>query len=126
MKYTTGLLAVLLVIASILLISNTIRLSLFSRRREIHVMKLVGATDGFIRWPFVLEGIIVGALGALLAVLLLGVMKVALVDPLVSDFALLAAPDTIGFGVLVAVLLCAGIAVSAIGSAISLRRFLQV
>ncbi len=125
-KYTTGLLAILLVIASILLISNTIRLSLFSRRREIHVMKLVGATDGFIRWPFVLEGIIVGALGAILAVLLLGVMKVALVDPLVSDFALLAAPDTIGFGVLVAVLLCAGIAVSAIGSAISLRRFLQV
>lgn len=125
-KYTTGLLAVLLVIASILLISNTIRLSLFSRRREIHVMKLVGATDGFIRWPFVLEGIIVGALGALLAVLLLGVMKVALVDPLVSDFALLAAPDTIGFGVLVAILLFAGIAVSSIGSAISLRRFLQV
>ena len=110
MKYTTGLLAVLLVIASILLISNTIRLSLFSRRREIQVMKLVGATDWFIRWPFVLEGIIVGALGALLAVLLLGVMKVALVDPLVSDFALLAAPDTIGFGVLVAILLCAGIA----------------
>jgi len=125
-KYTTGLLAILLVIASILLISNTIRLSLFSRRREIHVMKLVGATDGFIRWPFVLEGIIVGALGALLAVLLLGVMKVALVDPLVNDFALLAAPDTIGFGVLVAVLLFAGIAVSSIGSAISLRRFLQV
>lgn len=125
-KYTTGLLAALLVIASILLISNTIRLSLFSRRREIQVMKLVGATDGFIRWPFVLEGVIVGALGALLAVLLLGVMKVALVDPLVSDFALLAAPDTIGFGVLVAVLVAAGIAVSALGSAISLRRFLQV
>lgn len=125
-KYTTGLLAALLVIASILLISNTIRLSLFSRRREIQVMKLVGATDGFIRWPFVLEGVIVGALGALLAVLLLGVMKVALVDPLVSDFALLAAPDTIGFGVLVAVLVAAGIAVSAVGSAISLRRFLQV
>jgi cell division transport system permease protein len=125
-KYTTGLLAALLVIASILLISNTIRLSLFSRRREIQVMKLVGATDGFIRWPFVLEGVIVGALGALLAVLLLGVMKVALVDPLVSDFALLAAPDTIGFGVLVGVLVAAGIAVSALGSAISLRRFLQV
>lgn len=125
-KYTTGLLAALLVIASILLISNTIRLSLFSRRREIQVMKLVGATDGFIRWPFVLEGVIVGALGALLAVLLLGVMKVALVDPLVSDFALLAAPDTIGFGLLVAVLVTAGVAVSAVGSAISLRRFLQV
>ena len=125
-KYTTGLLAVLLVIASVLLISNTIRLSVFSRRREIHVMKLVGATDGFIRWPFVLEGTIVGALGAVLAVLLLGVLKVALVDPLVSDFALLAAPQTLGFGVLVGVLLFAGIAVSALGSAISLRRFLQV
>lgn len=125
-KYTTGLLAILLVIASVLLISNTIRLSVFSRRREIHVMKLVGATDGFIRWPFVLEGIIVGALGGLLAVLLLGVMKVALVDPLVSDFALLAAPQTVGFAALVAILLGSGIAVSALGSAISLRRFLQV
>ena len=89
-------------------------------------MKLVGATDGFIRWPFVLEAVILGALGAILAILLLGVMKVALVDPLVNDFALLSAPSTISFGVLVAVLLAAGIAVSAIGSAISMRRFLQV
>ena len=73
MKYTTGLLAVLLVIASILLISNTIRLSVFSRRREIQVMKLVGATDGFIRWPFVLEGDRSSARSAaMLAVLLLG------------------------------------------------------
>ncbi len=125
-KLTTGLLAVLLVIASILLISNTIRLSVFSRRREVQVMKLVGATDGFIRWPFVLEAIILGACGATLAVLLLGVMKIALVDPLVSDFALLASPDTVGFGVLIAILLAAGIGVSAVGSAISLRRFLQV
>ncbi len=58
--------------------------------------------------------------------LLLGVMKVALVDPLVSDFALLASPQTVGFGALVAILLAAGIGVSAIGSAISLRRFLNV
>ncbi len=98
MKLTTGLLAVLLIIASILLISNTIRLSVFSRRREVDVMKLVGATDGFIRWPFVIEAVVLGALGGLLAVLLLGVMKVALVDPLVSDFALLASPSTINFG----------------------------
>lgn len=125
-KLTTGLLAALLIIASVLLISNTIRLSVFSRRREVQVMKLVGATDGFIRWPFMLEAVILGALGALLAVLLLGVMKVALVDPLVSDFALLASPDTINFGLLVGVLLLAGVAVSALGSAISLRRFLQV
>jgi cell division transport system permease protein len=56
-KIVTGTLTVLLVLASILLVSNTIRLSLFSRRREVEVMKLVGATDGFIRWPFLIEGV---------------------------------------------------------------------
>ena len=60
-KITMALLAGLLGIASMLLIANTIRLSLYARRREVEVMKLVGATDWFIRWPFVLEGVIVGA-----------------------------------------------------------------
>ena len=71
-KLTMALLAALLAIASMLLIANTIRLSLYARRREVEVMKLVGATDWFIRWPFVLEGVLVGALGGVLAVLLLG------------------------------------------------------
>ena len=84
MKLTTGLLAVLLVIASVLLISNTIRLSLFARRREVEVMKLVGATDWFIRWPFVIEGVVLGALGGLVAILLLLVGKIALLDPLIA------------------------------------------
>jgi cell division transport system permease protein len=61
-----------------------------------------------------------------LAVLLLGVVKVAVVDPLQADFALMAAPETMNFGLLVAVLLGASVAVSAIGSGISLRRFLRV
>ena len=121
-----ALLAVLLCVASILLIANTIRLSLYARRREVEVMKLVGATDWFIRWPFVLEGVLVGALGGILAILLLGVVKVALVDPLAAEFALIAAPDTINFGVLIAVLLGASVGVSAIGSGLSLRRFLRV
>jgi cell division transport system permease protein len=125
-KLTTGLLAVLLVVASILLVSNTIRLSLFSRRREVEVMKLVGATDWFIRWPFVIEGIVLGALGGLLAILLLLVGKIALLDPLIDQFALLAAPKTIHLGVLVAILLAASIGVSAAGSGLSLRRFLRV
>ena len=125
-KLTTALLAALLVIASVLLIANTIRLSLYARRREVEVMKLVGATDWFIRWPFVLEGVIVGALGGLLAVLLLGVVKVAVVDPLAADFALIAAPETMNFGLLIAVLLGAAVAVSALGSGLSLRRFLRV
>jgi cell division transport system permease protein len=125
-KYAMAGLATLLAIASMLLIGNTIRLSLYSRRREVEVMKLVGATDWFIRWPFVLEGILLGAVGGALAILLLGVIKVALVDPLANDFALIAAPETINFGVLVAVLLGASVLVSALGSGLSLRRFLRV
>jgi cell division transport system permease protein len=125
-KIATALLAGLLVIASILLIANTIRLSLYARRREVEVMKLVGATDWFIRWPFVIEGVLVGALGALVAVLMLAVLKIAVVDPLASEFTLIAAPDTMGFPLLVAVLLGAAVAVSALGSGISLRRFLRV
>jgi cell division transport system permease protein len=125
-KITMALLAVLLSVASILLIANTIRLSLYARRREVEVMKLVGATDWFIRWPFVLEGVLVGAIGGVLAILLLAVVKIALVDPLAAEFALIAAPDTINFGLLIAVLLGASVGVSAIGSGLSLRRFLRV
>jgi cell division transport system permease protein len=125
-KLTMGLLAALLIVASLLLIANTIRLSLYARRREVEVMKLVGATDWFIRWPFVLEGVLVGALGGVLAILLLGVVKIALVDPLAAEFALIAAPETMNFGGLIAILLAASIGVSALGSGLSLRRFLRV
>jgi cell division transport system permease protein len=125
-KLTMALLFGLLGVASMLLIANTIRLSLYARRREVEVMKLVGATDWFIRWPFVLEGVIVGALGGALAILLLAVAKIAVVDPLAADFALIAAPDTIDFRLLIAILLAAAIAVSALGSGLSLRRFLRV
>ncbi len=123
---TAAALTVLLTLASILLIANTIRLSLYSRRREIEVMKLVGATDWFIRWPFVIEGIVVGAAGALLAIAVLGLAKVVLLDPLANNWTLIAAPKTIPFSALVAVLMIAGVAVSALGSGVSLRRFLRV
>src|SRR6266568_5017335 len=70
------LLAVLVLLAaSTLLIANTIRLSIFSRRREIEVMKLVGATNWFVRGPFMLEGLICGLAGSILAVILLGLGK---------------------------------------------------
>ncbi|MGI8506598.1 MAG: permease-like cell division protein FtsX [Solirubrobacteraceae bacterium] len=123
---TAAALTVLLTIASILLIANTIRLSLYARRREVEVMKLVGATDWFIRWPFVIEGVVVGAAGALLAIVVLGVTKVALLDPLAHNWTLIAAPQTISFAGLVAVLMVAGVLVSALGSGLSLRRFLRV
>jgi cell division transport system permease protein len=125
-KLTMGILAVLLVVASVLLVSNTIRLSLFSRRREVEVMKLVGATDWFIRWPFVLEGLFLGAVGGAAAIGLLALAKVTFVDPLSSTFALIAHPNTINFALLIVVLMTAAIGVSAAGSGLSLRRFLRV
>jgi cell division transport system permease protein len=125
-KLLTAGLTVLLIITSIALVANTIRLSIFSRRREVEVMKLVGATNWFIRWPFVIEGVIVGVMGGVLAVLCLMIAKVTFVDPLEARFALLAAPKTINFPLLIGVLLFACIAVSAIGSGLTLRRFLRV
>jgi cell division transport system permease protein len=125
-KLSIGFLAALLILASVLLISNTIRLSLLARRREVAVMKLVGATDWFIRWPFVLEGIFVGAMGGVMAILLLLVAKVAFIDPFKHEFSLITATDTVNFGVLVMILLVASVAVSAAGSGLSLRRFLRV
>jgi cell division transport system permease protein len=116
----------LLALASILLIANTIRLSLFARRREVEVMKLVGATDWFIRWPFVIEGVMVGAIAALIAIIVLAIAKVALLDPLLSGWALVGGIRTIAFPALLAILMGAGVLVSAIGSGVSLRRFLRV
>ncbi|HEV3129995.1 MAG TPA: permease-like cell division protein FtsX [Solirubrobacteraceae bacterium] len=118
--------ALLLTIASILLIANTIRLSLYARRREVEVMKLVGATDWFIRWPFVIEGIILGATGGVIAIVTLAVIKVALLDPLFSGWSLVSEIRTIAFPALIAILLAASVLVSALGSGLSLRRFLRV
>jgi cell division transport system permease protein len=125
-KLTMALLAALLVFASVLLISNTIRLSLFSRRREVEVMKLVGATDWFIRWPFVIEGLFLGALGGAAAIGLLALAKVTLVDPLANTVKLISQPDMIAFPLLIAILMGCAVAVSAAGSGLSLRRFLRV
>ncbi len=125
-KILTAGLAALLVFASVALVANTIRLSIFSRRREVEVMKLVGATNWFIRWPFVIEGIFVGFMGGVLAVLLLTIAKETFIDPLEERFALLAAPETIDFPLLIVLLLVACVAVSALGSALTLRRFLKV
>jgi cell division transport system permease protein len=125
-KITMALLAGLLVLASALLISNTIRLSLFSRRREVEVMKLVGATDWFIRWPFVIEGLFLGALGGAAAIVLLAVAKLTLIDPLANTVKLISQPDMIDFRLLIIILMACAIAVSAVGSGLSLRRFLRV
>jgi cell division transport system permease protein len=123
-----GLISILLV-ASILLIGNTIRLSIFARRREVEVMKLVGATNWFIRWPFVIEGIVCGLIGAALAVGLLWAVKITVVDTWIqgADSALTRDEATaIAFPLLGLMLIVSGAVVGALGSGITLRRFLKV
>jgi cell division transport system permease protein len=124
-KYVLIGIAALLLVASLLLVANTIRLSIYARRREVEVMRLVGATNWFIRWPFMIEGIIVGLLGAGFAVGILWILKVIVVDQL-SGFNLVDNFSTVGFVPLIGILVAAAVLVSALGSGITLRRFLRV
>jgi cell division transport system permease protein len=126
LKIVLTVITALLVIASLMLVGNTIRLSIYARRREVEVMRLVGATRWFIRWPFMIEGMVVGFLGGLVAILVLWLGKVTIVDPLSDTFTFLAAQNTMSFPLLIGILFSAAIAVSAIGSGITLRRFLRV
>lgn len=121
----------ILLLAAVLLIGNTIRLSIFARRREVEVMRLVGATNWFIRWPFMIEGVICGLVGAVVAVGMLWGIKVGVVDAWAAgaDTALTktgSAAGTIAFPLLTVVLVGAGALLGAIGSGITLRRFLKV
>jgi cell division transport system permease protein len=117
---------VLFLIASVLLISNAIRLSIFARRQEIEVMKLVGASDGFVRTPFVLEGLLQGLVGSLLAAL-----TVIWIDYLFTDWAHNALPfvpisDTaVNAPLMLLTLVAAGVAIGVIGSFLSVTRFLR-
>src|SRR5881227_3693455 len=124
-KTLTASLAALLVLASIALIANTIRLSIFARRREVEVMKLVGATNWFIRWPFVIEGVVCGVIGGVASVILLWAVKVSVVDNWLntSDQGLTRdTATTIGFTSLALILVAAGALVGALGSGLTLRR----
>ena len=126
-KYIFLLGSVILMIASTILIANTIRLSIFSRRREVEVMKLVGASNWFVRGPFMLEGMICGLIGAIAAIVLLVLAKeVAL--PSSRGTARPSARRTSRLELPAAALILLGVAlaVGAAGSGITLRRFLRV
>ncbi len=71
-KIVTGVILVLLVVISIFIISNTIKLTVHARRKEISIMKYVGATNGFIRWPFIVEGMIIGIMASSISIVLVG------------------------------------------------------
>jgi cell division transport system permease protein len=115
---------ILLVIASTMLIANTIRLSIFSRRREIEVMKLVGATNWFVRGPFMVEGLLCGLGGALAAVILL-ILGKAVVLPLI-DIGHSKDAHAMPFELNALILLGIGLLLGVSGTALTLRRFLQV
>lgn len=128
LKIVLTVITALLILASLMLVGNTIRLSIYTRRREVEVMRLVGATRWFIRWPFMIEGVIVGFAGGLIAILILWLGKITVVDPLSSSIDLLAAQNnsTLAFPALIGILFAASIVVSTIGSGVTLRRFLKV
>jgi cell division transport system permease protein len=128
LKIVLTVITALLIAASLMLVGNTIRLSIYTRRREVEVMRLVGATRWFIRWPFMIEGVVVGFTGGLVAILILWLGKLTIVDPLSDSIGFLAAQNstTLSFPALVAILFGASVLVSAIGSGVTLRRFLRV
>lgn len=124
----TGLMIMgLLALAAVFLISTTIRLTVFARRREINIAKYLGATDWFIRWPFILEGIILGLVGSLVAVLILYFAYANLNTALQNSFPFI--PLQRDMSVIFKVydlLMGLGVALGAIGSMISVRKFLRV
>jgi len=117
---------VLLVTASTLLIANTIRLSIFARRREIEVMKLVGATNWFVRGPFMLEGLLCGLAGSVLAVVLLMLGKEIALPSILPHIGGGSDVHALPFALNALALIGTGLLLGAAGSGITLRRFLQV
>jgi cell division transport system permease protein len=117
---------IVLLIASTLLIANTIRLSIFARRREIEVMKLVGATNWFVRGPFMVEGLLCGVAGAFLAVILLLIGKVVVLPAILGHIKDSKDVHAMGFELIALLMLAAGLMLGAAGSGLTLRRFLRV
>ena len=115
-----------LLIASILLIANTIRLSIFSRRREIEVMKLVGATNWFVRGPFMLEGLFCGLAGSILAVLFLVLGKAVALPSILPHLSGDSDVKALAFPLTALILIMMGLALGAVGSGLTIRRFLRV
>jgi cell division transport system permease protein len=127
-KYIFLIGSIILLIASTILIANTIRLSIFSRRREIEVMKLVGASNWFVRGPFMLEGVICGLIGAIAAVFLLLLAKefaLPVIEGRSSAFSE-GGVHALAFPVIALILVGISLVVGAAGSGITLRRFLRV
>lgn len=117
----------LLCFASIILIANAIRMSIFSRRKEVAVMKLVGATNWFIRWPFAFEGIITGSLGAIISIILLLMAHLYISSTMRRSLPYLNfSVSQESIGLIFFLLFAMGVVIGIFGSFMALRRFLKV
>ncbi len=123
---TVGLVAIGLIGLTVLfMIVNTIRIAVYSRAGEIEIMRLVGASDSFIRWPFILEGILCGLLGAVVAVILVSIVWDPIQPILVSVFQMPTAVSARNLASLSALLFAVGVGIGAVGSWISVRSYLS-
>ena len=122
------ILIVFLAGAELFIISNTIRLTVFARRREIQIMKYVGATNGFIRWPFIFEGMVIGFIGSGIASLILWegykIVLQKMTDAGLVFIPMISIWPFVGY--LSAIILGAGIIIGILGSTISLRKYMKV
>lgn len=131
-KTVTGCILVILILISLFIISNTIKLTVHARRREISIMKYVGATNGFIRWPFIVEGIIIGLISGFISIAIVSfgynlASQAILESSIVKDiqtFTLLGFSDI--FSLLLSVYIILGAGIGVIGSSISMRKYLEV
>ena len=130
-KIVTGAILILLIFISMFIIANTIKLTVHARRKEISIMKYVGATNNFIRWPFIVEGMIIGIFASAISILIIGLLYNAIADGLVnSDIMKLINMSLLPFGdmfnyILITYMIL-GIGIGAIGSIISMRKYLKV
>ncbi len=130
-KIVTGVILVLLIIISVFIIANTIKLTVHARRKEISIMKYVGATNGFIRWPFIVEGMIIGMISSGISILLVAVAYNFIAEQMVnSQFMKMVGVSLVGFSdmfsSIIFVYMLLGIGIGAIGSIISMRKYLKV
>ncbi len=130
-KIVTGVILILLIIISIFIIANTIKLTVHARRKEISIMKYVGATNNFIRWPFIVEGMIIGIISSAISLVFVGGAYSVLAEQAVNaqfmktiGMSLVSFKDMISSIIFVYMLL--GIGIGALGSVISMRKYLKV
>lgn len=125
-QIVSAIAVLILLAASTILISNTIRLSIFARRREVEVMKLVGATNWFVRGPFMLEGLLTGLVGSVAAVVLLFLAREVAVPLILQNMREDPDVHALAFTWTAAILVGVGLGIGALGSGLTLRRFLRV